>query len=221
MTDEPVKAADRVYQQLREGILEGRYVGGVRLGEIDLAESLGVSRTPVREALRRLGSEGLVEITPHRGARVVQWTAQDLIEIYQLRALLEGFGAATAAERMDSDDIDRLEKLCEDMEEVTRPGLRGDLERLTVLNSEFHSTILRSSGSNRLAILVQSLVQVPLMLRTYHRYDQEALRRSLSHHRELVAALRASNSRWAESVMRSHVLAASDVLVRDARAVSR
>jgi DNA-binding GntR family transcriptional regulator len=90
------QAADRAYSALRGGILDGRYGSGARLGEIEVADELGLSRTPVREALRRLGSEGLVEVQPRRGARVRAWSTQDLEETYELRALLEGLAARRA-----------------------------------------------------------------------------------------------------------------------------
>ncbi len=89
-----VRAVDRVYTRLRADILDGVHPPGARLGEAELAERTGSSRTPVREALRRLEVEGLVEVLPHRGARVPDWTPEDLEEIYDLRMLLEGAAAA-------------------------------------------------------------------------------------------------------------------------------
>lgn len=204
--------ADHVYAALREGILDGAYESGVRLGEASLAAALGVSRTPVREALRRLGSEGLVELLPHRGARVARWTERDLGEIYALRALLEGHAAGLAAGHVSDADLARMEDLCLAMERVGERGPQQDFERLVGLNQEFHSLILRGADNERLATLLRTLVQVPLVLRTYHRYSDAALRRSHGHHRELVTALRSSNPAWAESVMRSHVLAAQTAL---------
>ena len=85
-----IQAVDRVYATLRQGILDGIYAPGARLGEADLAVALGVSRTPVREALRRLGSEGLLSTLPNKGARVRTWTASELSDISDLRAILEG-----------------------------------------------------------------------------------------------------------------------------------
>ena len=97
-------SADRVYDTVRQGILDGTYAQGARLGEADLADSLGVSRTPVREALRRLGSEGLLATLPNKGARVRTWTAGELGDIFDLRALLEGHAAARAATRVTDAD---------------------------------------------------------------------------------------------------------------------
>ena len=204
--------ADHVYQSLREGILGGAYQSGARLGEAGLALALGVSRTPIREALRRLGSEGMVELLPHRGARVARWSERDLMEIYGLRSMLEGHAAGLAAGHLSDVDLARLDELCNTMERVGQRGTGQDFERLAGLNQEFHSIILRAADNERLVTLLQTLVQVPLVLRTYHGYSDDALRRSHGHHRELVTALRSGNPAWAESVMRSHVLAARAAL---------
>lgn len=208
-------AVDRVYALLREGILEGRYEQGDRLGEAELAEDLGSSRTPVREALRRLEMEGLVEVLPHRGARVVEWAAEDLEEIYNLRMLLEGYAAAHAAPRISGKDLARLAELCDLMEEAAAPGPRQDLDRRNELNDEFHGIVRAAAASKRLQSMLNSVVQLPLIVRTIHRYSHEDLARSEGHHRELAAALRAGDGPWAESVMRSHVLAAKTVLLRE------
>jgi DNA-binding GntR family transcriptional regulator len=174
----------------------------------------------VREALRRLGSEGLVELLPNRGARVRSWTADDLDETYELRAALEGLGARRAAGRIGAHDLDRLAALADEMVGVD-PSLGhrppGDFADLAALNGEFHAVIVRAAGSGRLGETLKGVVQVPLVLRTYQRYTPEALARSHAHHHELVDALRAGDGTWAESVMRSHVLAARAVLLRSLR----
>ena len=214
------QAADRAYGTLRAGILDGRYVPGARLGEIEVAAELGLSRTPVREALRRLGSEGLVDHLPNRGARVRTWSADDLDEAYELRALLEGLGARRAASRVTVDQVERLAALADEMVTVD-PSLGhrppGDFADLARLNAEFHALIVTASGSGRLGETLATVVQMPLVLRTYQRYTPEALARSHAHHHEIVDALRARDGTWAESVMRSHVLAARTVLLRSLR----
>jgi DNA-binding GntR family transcriptional regulator len=210
------RAAEEAQATLRAAILGGDLEPGSRLGEVELADQLGVSRTPVREALRRLAADGLVEVLPNRGARVAQWSAADLEEIYELRALLESHGAARAAERIASADINALGKLCDHMDACVQRGRKRDLDRITALNSQFHQRILDGADSPRLVTLMAAVVQVPLVMRTFHRYSPEALARSLGHHRELVAALRAGDPAWAGSVMRSHVLAARSVLLAPA-----
>ena len=214
------QAADRAYATLRAGIMDGRYTPGARLGEIEVAAELGLSRTPVREALRRLGSEGLVEHLPNRGARVRTWSAEDLDEGYEVRALLEGLGARRAAARVTPEQLDRLAALAAEMVAVD-PSLGhrppGDFADLARLNAEFHALIVTASGSGRLGETLAGVVQMPLVLRTYQRYTPEALARSHAHHHEIVDALRAGDGTWAESVMRSHVLAARTVLLRSLR----
>lgn len=207
------QAAEEATATLRAAILSGAIDPGTRLGEVELAEQLGVSRTPVREALRRLAADGLVEVRPNRGARVAQWSTGDLEEIYELRALLESHGAARAAGRIEAAKLAGLEDLCTAMEACVRRGRKRDLDRLTSLNADFHQRVLDASDSPRLTALMPVVVRVPLMVRTFHRYSPEALARSLGHHRELVAALRAGDGEWARSVMRSHVLAARAVLL--------
>lgn len=212
-----VRAVDRVYTRLRADILDGVHPPGARLGEAELAEATGSSRTPVREALRRLEVEGLVEVLPHRGARVPDWTAEDLEEIYDLRMLLESAAARRAATRATAADLDRMDELCRLMEAAVEPGAGQDLDRVAELNAEFHDIVRAAAASGRLVSMLNAVVQLPLVMRTFHRYSPADLARSSAHHRELAAALRARDGTWAESVMRAHVLAAKAVLLRAAR----
>lgn len=204
-------ATERAYAALRTDILSGARDAGARLGEDALAEELGLSRTPVREALQRLGTEGLVEHVPHRGARVVQVSVDDLAETFELRALLEGQGARRAATRATTTDVAGLRELCTQME-CSTAGAR-DLDLLTRLNSTFHARLLELSASPRLTAMVASVVHVPLVMRTFHRYSDEALARSQHHHREICDALERHDGDWACSVMRSHIFAARTLLL--------
>lgn len=206
-------ATEQTVTRLRQFILEGEVEPGARLGEVELAAQLGVSRTPVREALRALSSQGLVEILPNRGARVARWSVQDLEEIYELRVMLESHAARRAASRMSTAEVDVLGELCERMEACARRGSQHDLLELSELNSRFHHRILDAADSPRLATMLGFVVQVPLVLRTFVRYSPEALARSMGHHRELAAAMRAGAPEWAGSVMRSHIVAARTVLL--------
>lgn len=201
------RAADTAYESLRQMILSGEAAAGARLGEAELAETLGLSRTPVREALQRLGADGLVEVLPHRGARVVQWSRADLEEIFELRALLEPYAAARAARlRPDAAVLAELTALCDAMERS------DDLAEVARLNSAFHGAVIAASGNRRLPALLTSVMHAPLIVGTFRRYDAAALSRSMNHHRELVAALTAGDPEWAESVMRAHIRAASSEL---------
>jgi DNA-binding GntR family transcriptional regulator len=200
------KAAEVTYATIRRQILSGERASGEWLREGDLAAVIGVSRTPVREALRRLAAEGLVRHEPNRGVQVEDWGVADLDEIFSLRSQLEPWGCGLAA-TTGLADLDTLGRLADRMDEEARRD-PPDLDAITQLNNEFHRGILEASGNGRLVGLVSSVVEVPLVWRTFSHYSPEAMRRSLAHHHEIVQALAAGDAEWAESVMRSHVRAA-------------
>lgn len=202
------QAVDRVYARLRQGILDGTYAPGARLGEADLAVALGVSRTPVREALRRLGSEGLLSTLPNKGARVRTWTTSELSDISDLRALLEGHAARQAATRVTGADIAAMADLVTRMEAAAADGTDADIDLITELNREFHGAVIEASGNALLPGLMHSLLHVPVISRTYRHYSPARMQQSMRQHRELVDALRAGDPAWAEAVMRVHVLSA-------------
>ena len=160
------------YDTLRQGILDGTYAQGTRLGETDLADSLGVSRTPVREALRRLGSEGLLATLPNKGARVRTWTAGELGDIFDLRALLEGHAAARAAARVTDADIGYMNDLVTRMEAATAEGVTPDIDLITELNGAFHRAVITASGNSLLPELMNSLIHVPVVSHTYRLYSR-------------------------------------------------
>ena len=203
---DPSHASDHAYRRIRAQIMTGERAGGDWLREGDLAESIGVSRTPVREALRRLTAEGLVRYERNRGVQVAAWTPQDLDEIFSLRSVLEPWACRLAA-MSASMDLDELDRLAGDMDAAAR-GSVADIDRITELNNRFHRLVLEGSRNRRLDSVVSSVVQVPLVWQTFSHYSDDDLRRSLAHHHELVAALAARDPDWAESVMRSHVRAA-------------
>ncbi|GAA4711865.1 GntR family transcriptional regulator [Pseudonocardia yuanmonensis] len=206
-------ATEQTVTQLRRLIMEGELAPGSRLQEVELATQLGVSRTPVREALRTLSSEGLVEVLANRGARVARWSVEDLHEIYDLRIMLEAHAAERAAGRMHAAETDRLTELCEQMEACAQRSDAHDLLALGDLNTRFHRLIIDAADSPRLATMLGSVVHVPSVMRTFSRYTPDALARSMGHHRELTAAIRAGSPEWAGSVMRSHIIAARAALL--------
>lgn len=204
------RSAEDTYRAIRDQILRGDRAGGEWLREGDLAASLGVSRTPVREALRRLAAEGLVRHERNRGVQVESWSLHDLDEIFSLRSVLEPWGSALAA-TSGLTDLEELGRLADAMDDAAAGG-RSDLDEITRLNNQFHRAIMDASGNTRLTQMVSSVVEVPLVWRTFHHYTPDAMRRSLAHHHELIDALRAGDPAWAESVMRSHVRAARTAL---------
>ncbi len=201
-------AVDRAEDALRDLILGGELAPGGRLGEVELAETLGMSRTPVREALRRLSTEGLVEVTSNKGARVTAWTDREVEQTFVLRAHLEGLAAAATARLATPEQVEELGALARAMEPVALPLWSCDLNRLTELNAAFHGLLLSVAGSRTLAAALRGLVHASVLSRTQHSFDEAAMRRSVQHHLEIVAAVRARDPEWAESVMHSHLLSA-------------
>lgn len=209
-------AGVRAYDLIRSLIIEGRVAPGERLKEEELTEFCGVSRTPVREALRRLATEGLVVVTPNQGAQVAVLGSAELEEIYALRAMLEGHAAARAARRIKPEQIAELRRLAAEMELAVESRRNLDATFLPA-NSAFHHIILEVADSPRLTAMAALVVEIPLMVRTLARYSEPELQRSIQHHRELIAAFEAGDEAWARSTMQSHVLSASHAVVRPQR----
>ena len=211
----------RAVDALRELVLGGEFAAGARLGEVELSARLGVSRTPVREALTRLAAEGLVELSPNRGARVRAWTATELEGIFDLRTSLEPRIAALAVPRAGPGDVATLARLAGEMQRVGRPGPGQDLDGIVPLNREFHGTLVALADHAALAGALAGAVHAPIVLRNFHTYDEASLRRSLAHHAEIVDAVRAGDPEWAHAVMTAHIRNARAVMVRAARRQAR
>jgi DNA-binding GntR family transcriptional regulator len=209
-------SAERALDELRELILVGALPSGSRLGEVELAERLGVSRTPVREALSRLAAEGLVEISPNRGARVATWTVAELEGVFDLRLSLEPQLTAFSVPNAAAADVEELDDLAHRMVEVGSPGPRQDLDALVPLNRAFHGRLVALAGHPALATALAAAIHPPIVRRNFHAYDGESLRRSLAHHLEIVAAMRAGDPGWARAVMTAHISNARVVMVRAA-----
>jgi DNA-binding GntR family transcriptional regulator len=207
------KASQSAYSVIRSSIISGEFARGQRLREEQLASIVGVSRTPVREALRRLDAEGLVEFAPNRGARVTAWSGQELHELYEMRAMLEGYGARLAATRVSPEDLEELAALARRMETLSRRGASA-ADELTTANGQFHRALVTASGNVQLDTLVRSMMDVALITRTFQRYSPSRMRASAAQHTEIVEALRAGDAEWADAVMRTHILAARSTVLQ-------
>ena len=202
------KAAELAYVTVRDRIIKGAYAGGSRITEQEIADSTGVSRTPVREALRRLQAEGFVKVTANHGAIVTEWSAQDTNYVFELRALLEPYGAARAAKHITPEGIEELRALAEAQHRESQSRSAGYVPRIRELNSAFHRVLQGYSGNTRLAAMLPALMEAPLVLKTLANYRPQDLMRSASHHLEIVSALEARDPEWAAAIMRCHIQAA-------------
>lgn len=203
-------AVEKAYEAIRSAILSGIHPAGRHLKAADLAEDLGVSRTPVREAMRRLHAEGLVNFVANHGAYVMSWSSRDIEEIFSLRSVLESHAAEQAARYIQPIQLAELRQLTDQMDEFA--ARRQAVDYLDC-NDRFHKLILEAAGNHRLSAMVGSIIEVPLVHNTFARYDHRNVLRSNSQHRELVDAFSAGDSTWAASVMRSHILAARQVFL--------
>ncbi len=201
-----MRAAEKAYSSVRDGILQGRYDAGLRLTEHELAQTVGVSRTPIREALRRLHAEGLVHFEPNHGAIVASFEFEDAEEIFELRALLEPISARRAAERASREVIQELRAFADQQLLESTRRTANYLARIGDLNDRFHRLIQKTADSARLSKTLSGLIEAPLILRTFRQYTPVELRRSADQHLELVNAIEAHDPMWAHSVMHAHIL---------------
>jgi len=201
------RASDRAYATIRNMILSGELPAGTQLGEEALAEKCGVSRTPVRDALRRLESDMLVARTDTQRTFVAEWSLDDVRDAFDLRAMLEAYAARRAAERMTPDSLARLRMANTQIAQaIAQP--RPDVTAFLEGNRVFHGAILEVAGSRRLVAQLGSLVEQPVVWRTAHHYGPDALHRSWSEHEELIAAFARRDGSWAQAIMSSHILRA-------------
>lgn len=202
------KATDKAYESIRNSVLQGEFGSGLRLKESELAESIGVSRTPVREALRRLHAEGLIDFASNHRAAVARWSKQSVDDLFRMRVILEGLAAEMAAERISEQQIGEMSALAREMEKLCVGYPKINFDKISTLNSRFHQMIIDAAANKKLAGMMAGLIEMTIVLRTYQRYTAEELKRSFDHHRELVTAFEAGDSEWARAVMTCHILAA-------------
>lgn len=201
-------SSERAYLFVKKAILEGEYPSGMRLPEDRIASELGISRTPVRDALRSLIAEGLVVSEPNSGARVAAWSEDELSEISEMRIMLEGYAAMLAARKINDEQLDGLLDLCNRMEQGTDHSGRPDLNLISTANLEFHQRIVAAADNKRLAAAIEPLWHYPVVIRKFALFTPERLKRSHAHHREIVAALAERNGEWARSAIQNHLQSA-------------
>jgi DNA-binding GntR family transcriptional regulator len=193
--------ADAAYHALRQGILRGDLAPGERLRSDALANDLRVSRTPVREALRKLEAEGLVERSGS-GLIVREFSEADLTELFYVREALEGMAARLAAENATPGEIAEIRELLDDMETV-REG--GEIAALRPLTAEFHRLIGRAAHNGRLLQALESLLEHVRQMQTSTLLQVEGRPvEAIKEHRSLLQAIEARDAEHAETLARSH-----------------
>ncbi|MFF7360149.1 FCD domain-containing protein [Streptomyces sp. NPDC008125] len=198
----PPPAAERVYSHVKEAVLDRRYEGGTLLTEGDLAEAVGVSRTPVREALLRLEVEGLIKLYPKKGALVLAVSAQEISDVIETRLLVEEFAArkaVPASPRL----IGRLEELLAEQSTLARAG---DLAAVSVADRCFHAEIVRNAGNQILSRLYDQLRDRQLRMGVaVMEAHPGRIAANITEHTELLEAIRSGDAEAAAGVVRRHV----------------
>ena len=193
---------EKVYLALQEQILSRKLRTGEAITEMKLSKALGVSRTPVREALQRLDREGLIKLVPNKGAVVLGISEQDLIDIYKIRMRLEGLASRIAAENAN----DELCKELRDNVDLTAFYMgKGDIEKVKNLDSEFHDIIYRSCESRMLGKILSELHRYIASYRKLSLAVDGRIEKSLAEHREIYEAIIAGNAEGADALMSAHV----------------
>lgn len=200
-------SAEKAYQSIRDAIACGELARGTRLRESDLAEQIGVSRTPIRNALQRLAADGLVDLNAHTGASVSGYTDRDMAELFEVRALLESRGAFLAASNRSDTHIDEMRDLCTRMEAIAESG-PDRFNEFAPLNNRLHCVILEASGQRKLEATAKRLIEINFVLQSYRRFDKDDLTRSFADHRRILDAVTNRDCELAEALMRAHAFAA-------------
>ncbi len=190
-----------VYDMIRNGILTGKYQSGQRLVASDLARELGVSRMPVREALQRLEVAGLVTMERHRAAIVSQLSEVEILEIYRIRAVLDGLATRLAAAHLTKDELGHLVELTNEMDLATQ---EGDLQKHLRANRDFHELIWHAAQSPRLMELLKNLYDTSQRLRSVSVLVPGHLEETVKNHRSIIDALLEGNVEKAEHLAVEH-----------------
>lgn len=200
----PSKAnlVDEAYARLKSDIMENRMPPGFQVPEPDIALDLGMSRTPVREALLRLQADGLIELIPRRGARIVPISADDMREIYEILTALEPEAAAQiAARNPDRSDLVELETATNDMERALK---RKDLDKWAAADARFHRSLLQLHGNTRMTEFVTKLFDQTHRVRILTLRMRQPPMRSTEEHREILRHISAGDAKNARRVFRAH-----------------
>lgn len=200
--DEYLPLRDVVFNTLRQGILKGDLKPGERLMEIHLANRLGVSRTPIREAIRMLELEGLVTMIPRRGAEVSRISRQDLQDVLEVRKSLDSLAVSLACERITQDELDQLEQAESDFERSINTKNATTIAEADV---RFHDIILTSSKNGRLILMVNNLAERVFRYRLEYIKDESNHLRLISEHRDIVKYIKERNVQEACRVTESHI----------------
>jgi len=199
-----------VLDAIREAIINGTLKPRERLMEIQLAEELGVSRTPIREALRKLELEGFIVMVPRKGAYVADISFKDIADVFEIRAALEALAAGLAAERITDEELEEMERL---VAEKAESIANQDMEKLIKVDTLFHEAIYKASRNQRLTSIISNLREQIQRYRTTSLSYPGRMQRSLEEHRSIVEAIQSRDPQIAQQVAREHIENAENSII--------
>ncbi|TLM98749.1 GntR family transcriptional regulator [bacterium] len=191
-----------VFEAIREAIINDTLKPGERLMEIQLAEEMGVSRTPVREAIRKLELEGFVVMIPRKGAYVAGLSMKDIADVFEIRAALEGLAAGLAAERITEEELEELERLLVKIGECIQSN---DLNAVIEQDTEFHDVLFKATRNERLVQIVSNLREQIQRYRTASLSSPGRMKLALEEHKQIVEALSERDVEKAQRLAREHI----------------
>lgn len=199
-----------VFETLRKAILEGTLKPGERLMEVQLAEDMGVSRTPVREAIRKLELEGLVLMIPRKGAYVSGISSKDIADVFEVRASLEALAAGLAAERITDQELEELNNF---MVQVTINAKVGDIEKVVQSDTNFHEQIYHASRNNRLVQIINNLRDQIQRFRSASLSHPGRIKETLQEHKNLLEAISDRDIETARILAQEHIENAESIMM--------
>jgi len=204
--------SNQVFEQIKEMIVRGTIPAGKRMIESEIAESMGISRTPVREAVHKLEAEGLLNPLPKGGYVVRGLDISDIEETFEIRSILESFASYLAAHRHSNKEIVPLE---EKMEEFQRYLDKHDLKELARINTEFHELLYTLSRSPRLVKMIHNLRDEIYFLRKIILRSVDMARLSNKDHREIIKAIKKREAKKVERLVRDHILRGKEFVINE------
>ncbi|MEQ8237103.1 MAG: GntR family transcriptional regulator [Syntrophomonadaceae bacterium] len=199
-----------VLDAIRSAIMNGTLQPRERLMEIQMAEELGVSRTPIREALRKLELEGFIVMVPRKGAYVADLSFKDIADVFEIRAALEGLAAGLAAERITEEELEAMERNLVEKQEAIR---NNDIDRLVQVDTNFHELLYQASRNQRLSTIISNLREQIQRFRLASLSYPGRNKESLEEHKKLVEAIQARDSQLARQLATEHIENAENILI--------
>lgn len=191
-----------VFETMREAIISGQLKPGERLMEVQLAEEMGVSRTPVREAIRKLELEGFVVMVPRKGAYVADISTKDIADVFEIRAALEALAAGLAAERITDEELEELQRT---LVKVSKSAESHDLENLIQVDTEFHDVLYKASRNERLVQIISNLREQIQRFRSTTLAAPGRMKDALEEHKKIVDAISERNVALAAQLAQEHI----------------